>query len=172
MNLPKNPIQPLVIDEYGTVRFKANEVVRYLLDNGGIDMNQLARQNFNQDDREQFAELIGYSVSGWGDLSYVSDETYSKARIEADALYKSGNHMVNCMICEERIVDLANSTSCYSCSKVAHNNDKCSHLVNIKEVYYSGDTYCCDECAVFCDGCNKYVYRNEAHDSLKHGACK
>ncbi|HEY9661654.1 MAG TPA: hypothetical protein V6C65_24625, partial [Allocoleopsis sp.] len=27
----------------------------------------------------QFAQLIGYSLSGFGDLSYVSDETYAAA---------------------------------------------------------------------------------------------
>jgi hypothetical protein len=36
------PIQPLYTDEHGTVRFRANALVRFLLDNGGIDMNKLA----------------------------------------------------------------------------------------------------------------------------------
>ena len=30
--------------------------------------------NFSNEDHAEFAELIGYSVSGYGDLSYVSDE--------------------------------------------------------------------------------------------------
>jgi len=34
---------------------------------------------FNDEEREQFAQLIGYSVSGFGDLSYVSDETFETA---------------------------------------------------------------------------------------------
>lgn len=75
----KHPIQPLELDDSGTVRFKPNKLVQYLLDNGGIDMNHLARQQFTHDEREQFAQLIGYSLSGYGELSYVSDETYGAA---------------------------------------------------------------------------------------------
>jgi hypothetical protein len=75
----EHPIQPIVRDSHGTVRFKENAIVRYLLDNGGIDMNKLATLPFCQNDREQFAQLIGYSLSGFGDLSYVSDRTYERA---------------------------------------------------------------------------------------------
>jgi hypothetical protein len=74
-----HPIQPLAYDEDNVIRFKSNEVVLYLLDNGSFDMNHLALQNFSQEDREQFAQLIGYSFSGWCDLSYVRNETYTKA---------------------------------------------------------------------------------------------
>jgi hypothetical protein len=73
------PMQPLVVDHVGTIRFKENAIVRYLLDNGGIDMNQLARVDSTDADREQFAQLIGYSVSGYGELHYVSDESYNVA---------------------------------------------------------------------------------------------
>jgi len=65
------PIQPIKDN-----RFVGNEIVRYLLDNGGIDLNKLAVLDFSQEDREQFAQLIGYSLSGYSELSYVSDETY------------------------------------------------------------------------------------------------
>lgn len=78
--LSKHPIQPLVEDEHGTLRFKANAIVRYLLDNGGIDLNQIAALPFDRDDREQFAQLIGYSHSGAGDLGYVSDEVWIAAQ--------------------------------------------------------------------------------------------
>lgn len=79
MSKDKHPIQPIVTDGYGTFRFKGNEIVKFLLDNGGFDMNDLAMMVFTDEDREQFAQLIGYSVSGFGSLSYVSDETYDKA---------------------------------------------------------------------------------------------
>jgi len=75
----KNPLQPLYTDERGTTRFKANAIVRYLLDHGGIDMNRLAVLEFSDDDRVQIAQLIGYSISGFGDLSYVSDDVYGVA---------------------------------------------------------------------------------------------
>jgi len=75
----KNPIQPLVKDTYGKIRFKTNKVVEFLLDNGGLDMNKLALEEFTDNDREQFAQLIGYSLDGYGMLSYVTDETYDTA---------------------------------------------------------------------------------------------
>lgn len=60
-------------------RFKANKIVEYLLDHGGLDMNRLAavssRANFTQADWEQFYQLIGYSIEGYHELSLVSDET-------------------------------------------------------------------------------------------------
>ena len=36
------PIQPLIEDEHGVVRFKPNAIVQHLLDHGGIDLNQIA----------------------------------------------------------------------------------------------------------------------------------
>lgn len=75
----KHPIQPLERDAQGVIRFKPNKIVQHLLDNGGIDLNQLARIEFSQEDREQFAQLIGYSLKGYGELSYVSDESYDAA---------------------------------------------------------------------------------------------
>lgn len=78
--MPKLPIQPLYRDDHGTTRFRENKVVRYLLDHGGLDLNQLTMALPDcREDWEQFAQLIGYSLSGFGDLSYVSDETYETA---------------------------------------------------------------------------------------------
>lgn len=42
-------------------------------------MAELARQDFPQVDREQFAQLIGYSLSGYSDLSYVSQDSREAA---------------------------------------------------------------------------------------------
>ena len=74
-----HPMQPVYQDKQGVQRFKANKIVCHLLDAGNIDMNQLARLRFDEADRVQFAQLIGYSVCGFGDLSYVSDGDYDKA---------------------------------------------------------------------------------------------
>lgn len=73
------PTQPIIKDDSGERSFRANKIVRYLLDAGPIDMNQLAIIPFDDEDRVQFAQLIGYSVGGFGELSYVSDEAYKKA---------------------------------------------------------------------------------------------
>lgn len=75
----KNPIQPLELDKHKTLRFKSNAIVRHLLDSGTIDMNALAMMKFSKDDRQQFAQLIGYSLSGYGELSYVDDDAYGAA---------------------------------------------------------------------------------------------
>ena len=75
----RHPVQPLVFDDNRTVRFKKNKIVEFLLNDGPFDMNVLATMKFSVEDREQFAQLIGYSLSGFADLSYVSDETYERA---------------------------------------------------------------------------------------------
>ena len=75
-----NPMQPMVYDDRGVLRFKANPIVQVLLDtHPSLDLNQLACMSFSDDDRAQFAELIGYSLSGYGELSYVSDVRYEEA---------------------------------------------------------------------------------------------
>lgn len=83
-----HPVQPVEDDGNDVIRFKDNKIVRHLLDNGGIDMNQLARLDFSREDRVQFAQLIGYSVSGFSELSYVSDEDYAKAASAADVIWE------------------------------------------------------------------------------------
>lgn len=69
----RHPMQPIGDDGTGVIRFKGNAIVRYLLDEGPFDMNHLARQGarglWPDGDYAQFTQLIGYSVSGWGELS-------------------------------------------------------------------------------------------------------
>jgi hypothetical protein len=79
-NEMKHPIQPLLKDDQGTPRFKANAIVQHLLDtHPTCNLNALACIEFSNDDRQQFAQLIGYSLSGYGSLSFVDDEAYSAA---------------------------------------------------------------------------------------------
>ncbi len=66
-----HPMQPIVLDEDGTRRFKQNAIVRFLLDGGPFDLNMIGAMPFSTDDRRQFAQLIGYSESGYDELSYV-----------------------------------------------------------------------------------------------------
>ena len=44
-----------------------------------VDLATLATMSFTDDERSQFAQLIGYSLSGYGDLSYVTDEQWIRA---------------------------------------------------------------------------------------------
>jgi len=83
--MSKHPMQPIVMVG-NVIRFKQNAIVRYLLDNGGIDLNKIAVQGFSDEDQMQFAQLIGYSVSGYGDLNYASAESVAAADEIAAAL--------------------------------------------------------------------------------------
>lgn len=74
------PMQDIEWDGAGVIRFRSNALVRHLLDEGGLTLNDLAiLPNISGADWEQLAQLIGYSVSGWGGLSYVSTEACQKA---------------------------------------------------------------------------------------------
>lgn len=85
----KHPMQPIVMVN-GVARFQKNALVEYLLDNGGISLNDLAMlPNISRADREQFAQLIGYSVSGFGELGYSRKKTVAKADARVDALLKA-----------------------------------------------------------------------------------
>ena len=95
----KNPIQPLMKDANGVVRFKGNAIVQHLLDtHPTCDMNRLACMDFTDDDQQQFAQLIGYSLSGYGDLSYVDDRAYATAA-EPNRNWCAGCSPDNCSGC-------------------------------------------------------------------------
>lgn len=83
---PPNPMQPVVLDRFDRPAFKANAIIDHMLDAGPLDMNKLALMEASREDREQFAQLIGYSVGGFCELSYVSDEACERAYAMADAL--------------------------------------------------------------------------------------
>jgi hypothetical protein len=72
----------------GVTRFKANAIVRHLADtHPTCDMNKLATMDFTDDDRQQFAQLIGYSLSGYCSLrSYVDDAAYYAAANVAEGM--------------------------------------------------------------------------------------
>jgi hypothetical protein len=96
-----HPIQPIV-EVNGVKRFKENKIVRYLLDAGKIDMNKLASLPFDQNDREQFAQLIGYSLSGFSELSYASDVVVDAANKMAD--YGLTEEQAKIEVLNERLV--------------------------------------------------------------------
>lgn len=82
----KPPLQPIYKDEDGIVRFQQNEIVRFLLDLGGFDLNQLANMPFSDEDRAQFAQLIGYSLNDFDELKYVDRKSFDEAQAIADTL--------------------------------------------------------------------------------------
>ena len=72
-------MQPLYRDSLGTVRFQPNKIIKYLFDSGKLDLNELATMGFSPEDHMQIAQQLGYSVSGFGDLSYADPETVATA---------------------------------------------------------------------------------------------
>lgn len=77
------------------IRFQENQVIQYIMRNAGslitkdfpgipdgqIDLNKLlfACHDVPRDDWMQFAQLLGYSVSGFGELNYADPNTVAAA---------------------------------------------------------------------------------------------
>ncbi len=78
-------MQPIETDEHGVVRFKENKVVRYLYDQC-VDKMKIYTLPFSDEDREQFSQLTGYSVSGYGDLSHVRKDSVRVADAMVEAM--------------------------------------------------------------------------------------
>lgn len=74
----KHPIQPLVADEHGNVRFKKNAIVAHLAT--GI-ANHLVLMDFSNEDRAQLEQLTGCSLGHYCDSPYVSREEYEAAKL-------------------------------------------------------------------------------------------
>jgi hypothetical protein len=64
----KHPMQKIKRAEWGVIRFVKNDIICHLIDNGSINLNDLAEMGFSKADHRQLAQLIGYSVSGYGGL--------------------------------------------------------------------------------------------------------
>lgn len=88
----EQPQQPIVWSRRpqdgpgGIIRFQANAIVRDLLDfaqERGFGLNQIAHRGYSRQDQEQLAQLIGYSVSGFGDLPYARPRIVAAADTEA-----------------------------------------------------------------------------------------
>lgn len=77
------------------IRFRENKAVRWMYDRlsqCGISMNEIVlayhkEKAFTVDDMEQLYQLIGYSVSGFGDLNIPRPETVVAAGAIAAELY-------------------------------------------------------------------------------------
>ena len=86
----KHPMQPVqYVDD--VIRFKENAIVRFLQEfatQRGRDLDSLATMPFTKDDWTQFMQLLGYSISGAGDLSYFDRKVLAQADAEAAKLFK------------------------------------------------------------------------------------
>ena len=97
----KHPMQKIYLDDHGTARFCRNEIIRHLCDSGALDLNRIATMGFSDEDHMQLAQLLGYSVSGFSDLSYADEKTVrladlAVARLMVAAPPPSENDICNC----------------------------------------------------------------------------
>lgn len=84
-----HPMQPVENDGDSVIRFKQNKIVRFLLDfarDRGTTLNELHLMGFSRDDWNQFSQLTGYSVSGFGDLSFANRALVAAADEAAEAI--------------------------------------------------------------------------------------
>ena len=86
--MPLHPMQPIEKDYNGVVRFKANAIVRWLVDSGKANLNDICIHGFDTDDMVQFWQQLGYSVSGYGDLSFVPENVIQQADEKAAQILK------------------------------------------------------------------------------------
>jgi len=74
----KMPVQPVEIVGK-TIKFRKNKIVRWLLDEGPFDMDVISMiPGVTDDEKTQFAQLIGYSVYGAAMLPYFDKKALAK----------------------------------------------------------------------------------------------
>lgn len=89
-----HPKQPIGYAKDGCIRFKKNAIVDWLLQAypGGYALNVIAEMvahgEFAVEDLIQLDQLLGYSVSGFGDLSYVPRKFVEKCDKKADKVIR------------------------------------------------------------------------------------
>jgi hypothetical protein len=75
--------QPIRMKD-GVLEFLENRIIRDLVDKGIINLNEVAKtyheEKYNQD-HQQLAQLIGYSLGGYLDLDYVQEDKRHAAGI-------------------------------------------------------------------------------------------
>ncbi|AIR90505.1 SIMPL domain-containing protein [Pseudomonas cremoricolorata] len=91
----RHPMQPVVVAADGVIRFKANQIVSDMLEvcrKHGLDLNEIAARDYEKDDRSQLMQLIGYSVSGYGNLECSRAKHVMRADQKAEAMAKAVSH--------------------------------------------------------------------------------
>jgi hypothetical protein len=79
----KHPIQRVQVSEDGIYRFVPNAIVKHMVEYGPWTLNDL-RAAGDDNDYAQLAQQIGYSVSGWEDLSVVKRRHSAAAYVEQE----------------------------------------------------------------------------------------
>jgi hypothetical protein len=83
-------MQPVYLDDHNVIRFKANAIIDRLFREQLFDLNSIgyavATRAVPIEDAEQFWQQLGYSVSGYGDLSFIRPSTLAEADRQTDLL--------------------------------------------------------------------------------------
>ena len=85
----RQPMQPVEMAADQVVRFKRNQIIcdmQELCAKHGLDLNEIACRDYSKDDRSQLMQLIGYSVSGYGSLSFSRAKHVMRADQKADEI--------------------------------------------------------------------------------------
>jgi hypothetical protein len=77
-------LREVYTDTKGVVRFRGNAVVEWLFKNGRIDLNTIPCHSLPSKDVAEFWQMLGYSVSGYGDLDFIDRMTVEQADKEAE----------------------------------------------------------------------------------------
>lgn len=88
--LSNSPMQPVEIDNNGVARFRENKLVSLAIDRLPNGMNTLRMWQATDEERTQVAQLVGYTIGGYAELDYVSDEAYLRAEQAAEAAARTG----------------------------------------------------------------------------------
>ena|ERR1700720_3134158 len=86
VKVKRQPRQPIIIDPNGEKRFQENKIVQFLLDNSKAKspLDTIAAMGFPVEDRRQFAQLIGYSVRGYGEFYFAENKLGCKCAIHRE----------------------------------------------------------------------------------------
>lgn len=84
-------------DDDTLARFRANAIVKFLMNfawGKGVGLSELRDMPWSQEDWDQFCQLIGYSLDGYHEMSFLSDEAKVRADVEYRRLTKK--HLPAC----------------------------------------------------------------------------
>jgi len=80
----KQPNQPVIVDGSGVLCFKPNLIVKMMLDGGRFDLKAIkALPNILDEDRNQFLQLIGFSLAECAEAGYIATDDIAQEPVEA-----------------------------------------------------------------------------------------
>lgn len=86
----KKRMQPIVLNEKGVPQFQPNEAINRLFDAHAVyAATLLEAEDFSEDDRQQFAQLIGYTVQAYCKLPFASAEVAAEAQRKGALLVRA-----------------------------------------------------------------------------------